>query len=143
MKYLLILSIFAAITSCAKSQSLTSSLTNALPDSVKRWKGLRLMGPAAVYGYSKSSGSTFMTGTGIGYTWQTLSQSSGTWTVNTAVGLMAFAGGSQAPSSFSTVAAVGPYVSFLGGYLSFGGVWNFTAGKPMVVIGAVLPLISN
>lgn len=137
-----ITALLVCVGSVSMAQSLGSSLTNALPDSIKIWNGPRIVGPSAVYGYNKKSGNTYMTGAGFAYTWQHLTSAS-TWWVDEAVGVMFYAGGSQAPSSFSTVTAIGPYVSFLNGYISVGGAINLTNGQPMVTIGAVLPLISN
>src|ERR1700742_4024887 len=126
MKYLLI-AILLFIGSVAKSQTLTSTLTNTLPDSVTKWQGFRATGPMAVYGYNKSTGSSLLTGVGLAYTWQHLT-TGGTWWVDEAAGVAFFAGGSQAPSSFSLVTAVGPYVSFFNGFLSVGGVVNLNTG---------------
>lgn len=132
----------AGLTAKSQSVSLTGSLTNALPDSVKTWKGLRITGPAAVYAYSKSTGSTAMTGVGIAQTWQHLT-TGGTWWVDYAAGIMFYAGGSAAPTSQTMIAAVGPYVSILNGFVTLGGALNLSNGKPLFVVGIVLPLISN
>jgi len=141
MKYLLI-ALLLFVATVAKSQTLTSTLTNTLPDSVTKWKGFRATGPMAVYGYNKSSGNSLLTGVALSYTWQHLT-TGGTWWVDEAAGLAFYAGGSQAPSSLAFVSAVGPYVSFFNGYLSIGGAINLTTGKPMLTAGVALPLISN
>lgn len=141
MKYLLIASLLF-ISTVAKSQSLTGTLTNALPDSIKTWNGFRLTGPMAVYAYNKSSGNSGMTGLGIAYTLQHIT-TGGTWWVDEAFGIAAYAGGSQAPNSVAMIAGVGPYVSFFNGYLSIGGIININTGKPMVTVGVSLPLIAN
>jgi hypothetical protein len=142
MKVLLIALLTLFIGVCASAQSLTSTLTNTLPDSVTKWQGFRATGPMAVYGYNSTSGSSLMTGAGLAYTWQHLT-TGGTWWVDEAAGLAFYAGGSQAPSSLALVTAVGPYVSFFNGYLSVGGVVNLSTGKPMLTVGVALPLISN
>jgi hypothetical protein len=142
MRYLLIALFTLFFGICASAQTLTSTLTNTLPDSVTKWQGFRATGPMAVYGYNSTSGSSLMTGVGLAYTWQHLT-TGGTWWVDEAAGLAFYAGGSQAPSSFALVTGVGPYVSFLNGYLSIGGVVNLTTGKPMLTVGVALPLISN
>lgn len=142
VKMLVLVLGLSLVATAARSQSLTGTLTNALPDSISKWQGFRLTGPMAMYGYSKTSGNTLLTGLGLAYTWQHLT-SGGTWNVDEAVGIAAYAGGSAAPTSLSTVAAIGPYVSFFNGFVSVGGAWNFTTGKPMLTLGVALPLISN
>lgn len=142
MKYLLIALFTLFFGICASAQTLTSTLTNTLPDSVTKWQGFRAGGPMAVYAYNKSSGNTLFTGVSLQYTFQHLT-SGGTWWVDEAVGIAFYAGGSQAPASLSLVSAAGPYVSFLNGYISVGGAINFVTGKPMLTFGVVLPIISN
>lgn len=142
MKKVLFLLVLLAAVGGVKAQSLTSTLTNTLPDSITKWQGFRATGPMAVYGYNSTSGSSLMTGIGLAYTWQHLT-TGGTWWVDEAAGLAFYAGGSQAPSSLALVTGVGPYVSFFNGYLSIGGVVNLTTGKPMLTVGVALPLISN
>lgn len=135
-----ILAILLCLGTMASAQSLTNSLVSQLPDSAKTWKGFRVQGPIAVYAYNKQQGSSALAGLGLAYTWQSLNSDSTGWTVNEAVGIAAYAGGTQAPSSLSMVAAVGPYVSFFDGFLTVGAAYNFPTQKFLAVIGVAIPL---
>jgi hypothetical protein len=139
MKYLLI-ALFLFVGSMANAQSMFSNLISTLPDSIHSWKGPRIVGPAAVTAYS-SYAKTFsaMTGAGIAYTWQTLSNDSSTWYINAAVGGMIYGGGAQVPNSIAGVIAAGPYFSLFNGYLSGGVAYSFTNLTSPVAQGAPIP----
>lgn len=139
MKYLIALALLFSFT-VAKSQSLFSNLMSTLPDSIHSWNGPRVVGPAAVTGYSPYTKSfSALTGVGIAYTWQTLSNDSSSWYVNTAVGAMIYGGGAQVPNNIAGVVAAGPYFSILNGYISGGIAYNFTNLQPPVAQGAAPP----
>lgn len=117
--------------STVKAQSAFGTLISQLPDSVKSWKGARIVGPAAVTAYSPYA-KTFsaLTGAGYAYTWQTLTNDSSGWYINEAVGFMLYGGGAQVPNNIAGVVAAGPYFSLLNGYISGGVAYAFTKLTP-------------
>lgn len=121
-------------SSTVKAQSTLSSLISQLPDSIHSWKGPRIVGPAAVTAYSPYA-KTFsaMTGAGIAYTWQSLTNDSSAWYINEAVGFMLYGGGAQVPNNIAGIIAAGPYFSLFNGYVSGGVAYSFTKLQPPVV----------
>lgn len=113
---------------------------STLPDSIHSWKGPRIVGPAAVTAYSPYA-KTFsaMTGAGIAYTWQSLTNDSSAWYINYAVGGMIYGGGAQVPNNIAGVVAAGPYFSAWNGYVSGGAAYSFTSLQPPTTSGAPSP----
>jgi hypothetical protein len=112
--------------------------TTPLPDST--FTGFRPIVSAAVYGYTKQSGSSLFTGAGISYEWDTYNSTTQKWYTNESIGALFYAGGTSAPTGISGVTAVGLAVSFFNKLASFGAAYNIQTKSIMPTIGVSVSL---
>lgn len=113
-------------------------LTIAQPDST--FNGFRPIVSAAVYGYTKASGSSLFTGAGLSYEHDTFDYSTQKWYTNYSVGGLFYAGGSAAPSGLSSVIAAGVALSFFNKLASVGAAYNFQVKQWMPTLGVSISL---
>lgn len=95
-------------------------LTTSLPDST--FLGFRFVASAVVQAYP---GSIALAGLGFSYEHDTWNASTGNFYADYSVALLAYAGGSVAPTDLKAATAVGLNVSILNKRLSVGGAYNF------------------
>lgn len=102
---------------------------------------IRPVAIAAAYGYESGGISTLMAGTGLGLKHLVYDHTSQKWTSQYSFNLIAWAQGQVAPSGTINPFAFsfGPTIGFLNDNIMFGGAWDFTHGKPMMVISFSIP----
>lgn len=107
-----------------------SSLTSVRPVAI-----------AAAYGYESGGISTLMAGTGLGLKHLVYDHTSQKWASQYSFNLIAWAQGQVAPSGTINPFAFsfGPTVGILNDNIMFGGAWDFTHGKPMMIISFSIP----
>lgn len=131
-------SFFKPLPKLQKKYSLSMNATTPAPDST--FTGIRPIVSAAVYGYTKESGSSLFTGAGVSYEHDTYSLSTQKWYTDWSVGALFYAGGTSAPTGITGVTAMGVAVSFFNKLLSVGGAYNFQTKGFMPTIGASISL---
>ena len=112
------------------TQVIDSTLTSVRPVAI-----------AAAYGYESGGISTLMAGTGLGLKHLVYDSTSKKWASQYSFNLIAWAQGQVAPSGTINPFAFsfGPTVGFLNDNIMVGGAWDFTHGKPMMVISFSIP----
>jgi hypothetical protein len=124
--------------STVKAMDIFSGSTTSMPDST--FTGFRPVVAAAVYGYTKASGSSLFTGAGLSYENDTWNAATAKWYTNWSVGALFYAGGTSAPTGVSGVIAAGLNVSFFNKLLSVGAAYNFQTQSLMPTIGMSVSL---
>lgn len=147
---LLLLSILVAFSFSCSAQSIWGPLgkpatkdkaiviVDTLPIPGTVFTGFRVDGPAVLYALPES---TIYTGIGIDYEHDTYNTGTGRWYQNWAVGGLLLAGGQFAPVGVSGVTGVGIHVKLLNGFLTFGGIYNFTTKKVQGAVGPTANIV--
>lgn len=122
------------IDSYAKTLTATSGGDSSLT-------AIRPVAIAAAYGYESGGVSTLMAGTGMGVKHLVYDPTAQKWNSQYSFNLIAWAQGQVAPSGNINPFAFsfGPTIGFLNDNIMVGGAWDFTHGKPMMIISFSIP----
>lgn len=105
------------------------------------FSGIRPVAIAAAYGYQSGGVSTLMAGTGLGWKHLIYDATTQKWNSQYSINMIAWAQGQIAPSGTINPFAFsfGPTIGLVNDNIMFGAAWDFSHGKPMIILSFSIP----